>query len=97
MAPYGFLSKAKALRNCGRRRQPYRRETLNWFEMETRLDDNKIQHHQCHWLECTRAPCEELALPKSVESGNLGLNICHREKAASQVSTAAVSHRLPRK
>ena len=30
--------------------------------------------HQCHWLECTRAPCEELELPKSVESGNLGVN-----------------------
>jgi hypothetical protein len=68
-------------------------------KMETRLDDDKIQHsaHQSHWLECTRAPCEELALPKSVKSGNLGLDICHREEAASRVSTAAVSHRLPRK
>jgi hypothetical protein len=29
---------------------------------------------QYPWLGCTRARAEELALPKSVESGNLGLN-----------------------
>lgn len=47
MTPYGFLSKAKALRHCGGRRQPYRRQTLDWFasdqkQKETRPGDNKI-------------------------------------------------------
>ena len=83
-------------------------------KMETRLDDNKIQLlvRQCHWLECTRAPCEELALPKSVESGSLGVkkiprvldvrqHLLRAKEAGSEVSTAAIksplSHRLPRK
>jgi hypothetical protein len=46
---------------------------------EVRLDDNEIRisgarRAKCRWLGCTRHYVEGLALPRSVESGNLSVN-----------------------
>jgi len=54
-------------------RRPYRRETLcvrSKTKGEVRLDDNKIHifrrsAHQCHWLECTKAPCRGIGIAKT--------------------------------
>jgi hypothetical protein len=63
----------------------HRREALNCFAFdqktkgEVRLDDNKIRISGARRADVTglaarRARVEELALPKSVESGNLSVN-----------------------
>jgi hypothetical protein len=69
-------------RNCGRHRQPHRREVFDRRSKtkgEVRLNDNKTRIFGARCANVTglgaREPCvDELALQKSVESGNLSLN-----------------------